>query len=234
MNIIMTVYANENLTLKERLLILRKFYPCRGYGNGTNLGWLMKFNNEIGFSKVEDQPCGEGWEFWNILRPQSVETGESYKSPFSLLLLNSYFLNKPDEIVTFAVENTRMYCKDKKYSYNTMQMMIKFQNFLYKILGSKIRIEFSMRKNFFISEKDWLLSRFLTCLAESEGITNECSVTHLTKKKDIRYIMNVFQSLGIKDLEFVQFYCETCSEYNPKAPYHTELDFDRHFNLDKK
>lgn len=234
MHIIMTVYGNEYLTLKERLLFLRKFYPGRYHGNGRNLGWLMKFNNAIGFAKVEDQPCGKGSEFWHVFKPASIETGKNYKSPYALLLVNSYFLNKPDEIVTFAIENTRIYCKDKKYSYNTMEMMIRFQNFLYKILGANIRIEFSIEKEFNLSQRDWLLSQFLTCLAQSEICDNECAVGHATKKKDIDYIIDVFKSLGMKDLEFIQFYCETCAGYNPKAPYHTELDFDSHFNLDEK
>lgn len=221
--IVMTVYSVKKLSLRERLRILRKFFPIYYNGkNNFNKGHLLRFNNAMGFSDIEWQVSIESC---NRICPK-IDSNVDYRSPYYLFISGMYFLNNDDEICSFVVDNTREYHQNKKYSYNTLEMALKLQNYLYRFVPD-IRIEIKIQPQFKISEREFLLSNFLTCLAENEIIDNECSVAHPTKNKDKEYIISIFKSLGAEDISFEQFYCKTCAEYHPDRPYHTELDFNR-------
>ena len=222
MYIVMSVYAKG--TLEERLNILKKFYPGL-YAQKKTKGIILKFNNAIGFSKVVDQPCGDERNYWNILSPAGIKTDDSDESPYLLLMKNSFFFNKKNEVTTFVVENKHIYCEDERFSYNTMEIIMKFQKFLYKFFGLQIQIEFSFENKFELSHRQNLLSYFITCFAESEDVNNEIAVEKQTKKKDIKYITNIFKNLGY-NVEFVQFFCETCASHHPDTPWHTLLEFN--------
>lgn len=220
--IVITVFSVKELSLRERLRILRKFFPSYYTGkNNFNKGHLLRFNNAMGFSDVEWQVSIDSC---NRICPK-INSNDDYLSPYSLFMGGMYFLNKPNEIGSFVVDNTREYHQDKKYSYNTLEMALKLQNYLYRFVPD-IRIEIKIQPQFKISEREFLLSNFLTCLAENEIVDNECAVAHPTKDKDKEYIISIFKSLGAEDISFEQFYCKTCAEYHPDRPYHTELDFN--------
>ena len=220
--IVMTIYSVGELSLRERLRILRKFFPSYYMGrNNFSKGHLLRFNNAMGFSDIEWQVSIDSC---NKICPK-IDSNEEYLSPYSLFMRGMYFLNNTDEICTFVINDEREYHQNKKYSYNTLEMVLKLQNYLYRFIPN-IRIEIKIQPQFKISERDFLLSNFLTCLAENEIVDNECAVAHKTKDKDRKYIVSIFESLGAENVSFEQFYCETCEEYHPDRPYHTELDFN--------
>lgn len=221
--ITMTVYSVNFLTLKERLKVLRRFFNRRHYNISFAKGLILKFNNSIGFADVEEQPITESP---GVFYDKKVYANEDYESPYQMLLLGTYFTNKEREIVTFAVEDKRMYCTDKRFSYNPMDIMIKWQNYLYRVFDSDIIIEFSIQDNFKMSLKNYYLSYALTCLAESEIVDNEIPLERPLSKKEAKSIERFFsKNLGIKGTVY-SFWCDTCYEVNPDAPYHTSIEYD--------
>lgn len=222
--IVMTVYSSKKLSLRERLVLVRRFFPNTFQGiEQFNKGLIMKFNNSVGFSDIEYQYKKSS--FPNMERPKIDVDVKNYMSPYRLFICNMMFLNRPDEICSFVVDDKRMYHNNKKFSYDTLEMVLRFQNYLYQVM-SDIKIEIKVDNHFFVSQRDWLLSYFLICLSESEIVDNECALSRITREKDKNYIISVFESLGLKELEFIQFYCPTCAEYDPTCPYHTELSFN--------
>lgn len=218
--ITMTVYATEDLPLSERLLMLR---TCFGKGpNDGRKGHFLLFNNGVGFADVVSQSSGGAYE------PPKVETeGEDYMSPYRLLLRGLYFLGKPNEVATFVVDNRRFTCKSEAYNYDVIDIMFKWQQYLYRIFGSKIRIEFAEEKKFKLNQRDFLLSYTLCCLAESSVVDNEVSLKKPVSKKEAEYIKNFFRrNLGVEVEEVYSFYCETCAETCPDTPYHSGVNYE--------
>ena len=203
----MSISSSKNRSIREKLLILGKMFNYQHVENHPKTGFIFKFNNSIDFKKVSAQISDNGLG----LVPPVVDCPSDYCSPWRTLLNGCYFLNKDNEIATFVVNKKRIYHSDKRYSYNTLDMMIRFQNYLYKVIPD-IKIEFSFENDYAFSEKELVLSRFVLCLSESFFIDNECSVSKPTKKKDIVHIQKFFKNLGY-DTKFTQYYCKTCESY---------------------
>ena len=92
-NIVMTVYGAKPMSYKERLRYAGKAFT-HNYTNEKNIGYLIKFNNALGFKKLE---------YDDEKYMTEIKSPDGYRSPYSLLLINRYFFNKENEIMTFVI-----------------------------------------------------------------------------------------------------------------------------------
>lgn len=216
----MTVYAATNVNYREQLDFVNKFYTYERYEaeKGPKLGILEKFSSSLGFKDL-DWHYVDGGSF----EDSKVKSPKGYKSPYCMLISSMYFLNKENEYISFIVEDKDEKHTDSVYDYNTLDMLLKFQQFLYKIYGSLIRIEFKFRKQGKLDLKDWLVSHFYKVLAQGEHYDTECSVSRMLTKREKRYVLKVISNYASYIPDISQFYCETCAGYDKDNPYHTEL-----------
>lgn len=211
--IVMTIFGSRPMSYKERLEYAGKAF-IEHYTGQKSIGYIEKFNNAYGFKKLE---------YDEKTHVTEIESPDGYHSPYSLLLLNRYFLNKKNEISTFIIENEMMEHPIEEYTYNTMSMLISFQSFLYKVFPNDIRIEFSETDEIELSAKARILSHFWNCASESECVDTEMAIGHLITKKEKKYILNVMSQVLSYEPEIRCWLCETCFEYHPERPYHIEL-----------
>lgn len=209
----MTVYGNRNMSYLERIKFVGK-----GYGDPycyeEDLGYLKKFNNALGFKKLEYNYSKHVTE---------IESPDGYETPYSLLLMNKFFLNKENEIMTFVIENKRMEHPISQYSYDTFDMLIQFQKFLYKLFPQDIKIEFSINENVKLQDRDYVLSHFWNCISQGENVETELAIRKNLTKKDKKYILGIVQKVVSYEPEIECGLCETCFGYHPTHPYHAAL-----------
>lgn len=209
--IVMTVYSTKE-TLKQRFHQMRSII-----GKYGEKGMLEAFNNAIGFHNVIDTVRDDKYV------AKKVEGPKEYKAPYYQLLDGCTFLDKPNEIVTFVVPIKKHFYTNKKYSYDTLEMMLKLQQFLYRQMKG-IHIEICMVSKFHQSLKEWALGRFLCLLAEGEHIDVEFSSHRLLKKKEVDYIVGKINSVTTYTTFYLnQYECETCKFYDRTHPFHIEL-----------
>lgn len=79
--IVMTVYGARPMSYKERLKYAAKAFT-HNYTSEKNIGYLTKFNNALGFKRLE---------YDDKKHVTEIESPDGYRSPYSLLLLNRYF-----------------------------------------------------------------------------------------------------------------------------------------------
>lgn len=216
----MCIYSTKKgLSYKDRIKILS--HIIGEYGSGKD-GFLEKFNNSYGFKDVEWHTDG------GAVIEAVVESPEEYETPYVFLLTSRKFLDKPDELLTFIFDVKDVKHPVDKFSYNTLDIMLKFQKFLYKVLPD-IRIEFDILEDDFKPlYKHKILGHFIFCIAESEIVDTELSGHRLLKKKEVNYILNIVKEIVSYEPVLTQFWCETCHEYHPDCPYHIQLDDKRY------
>ena len=187
----LTIYSTEenysNVLGKE---IIKKLIGPRQVCNGV----IRKFSNALGFADLTGKPIIGTHDYVDI----KYTSPKNYLTPLNLLLESMMFFNQQKEIVSFVVENKRMYHNLRKYSYDTLEMLVKFQSFIYKIYGDKVSLEISISNSLKISVRDKLLSHFYLCYAESKYVDNEIMLNRFVNKKETKYIVDFFNSLGEK------------------------------------
>ena len=212
----MTIFSTKGgLTYREKLDFMGKIIGTYRSSNlGLDSGFIHKFNNAYGFKDVQFSVDGGAY-----FDPK-VPTPENYRSPESMLIRGQTFLNQPGELISFVVSGRRMLHPDKKYSYEPMDILFKFQKFLYKIFPD-IRIAFDIKdENYKLSLQDYALGHFLSCYAYSEIAETEFSAPRLLKQKEIDYIMGVLSQVVEGPHKIYQAWCETCYGYDKNTPYH--------------
>lgn len=214
----MTVYSVNEVSCKEQLAFTHNLFTYENYGKGPKLGIFEKFANSIGFKDVE-------WHYGEDAAyiEAKVDSPKGYHSPYHILITSMCFLNKRNEYISFIVEENEEKHTDDKYTYNTINVLFRFQQFLYKVYGNLIRIEFKFRKDEHLELKDWLLSHFYIVVAQGEHYDTECAVTRLLTKREKRYILKEMKKYVSYEPDIKQFYCDTCAGYHEDRPYHTEL-----------
>lgn len=200
----MTLYTVVNKTYKERLEYLKEAYSGE-YDSEKRIHFLKKFNDAVGFKKAEE-----------------MENPDEYLTPYSLFLQNIYFLDQSNEIASFIIEDKYFEHPIKSYAYDSMDMLLKFQKFLYKIFPNDIRIEIAVEAQE-VPLKKRVLSYFLNCIAESECVDAELSIPRKLSEKEEKYILNIVNQCIGYTAKIRCGLCETCFEYHPDAPYHIEL-----------
>ena len=205
----MTVYSTrQNVSYKEKLSFMKKLlgdYYGLDKETWERTSFIRKFNNSYGYKCVLDD------DFYG------------YESPDGLLRCNATFLNKENELITFVVENKKVVNKNERYSYETLNTLLKFQSFLYKVFQD-IRIEFKLKDEFELSLRDFALGYFMTCFAYDEHIETEFSAKEQLKQKDVEYIENIISQVVSFVPKITQFWCETCYEHDKTSPYHIQVD----------
>lgn len=161
--LIMTIYSTKlGLSYKDRLDIMSHIT-----GEIGNRGFIDKFNNSHGFKDIMWHVDGGSFIEAKISSPKG------YLSPCTLLFRNLTFLNKDDEILSFIIPVEKIIHTDNKFSYDTVDIMFKFQKFMYKVLPD-IRIEFSfVDGDFVLPFRDYALGYFVTCFAQGECVETE-------------------------------------------------------------
>lgn len=215
----MTIYSLKNISREGQLKFVHKMYSYE-YENGKDVyhGIFEKFSNSLGFKPL-DWHYGEQSKFIE----EKIESPENYMTPSSLLITSTQFFNRKRELLSFVIDIKDMEHTCEKYSYNTLDMMIKFQEFLYKVYGKYIKIEFKFRKSSNVDLKDWLLGHFYTVTAMGEHYDTECSLGRKLTKREKKYVLDNISEYLSYEADISQFYCETCYEYDHEHPYHTEL-----------
>lgn len=213
----MSIYGVKDVTRKEQLDFVHKMYTYSNYNDKPKLGVFEKFANSIGYKPLD-------WHYSeNGLIEEKVKSPKEYNSPLMLLIDKACFFNEKNELLSFVVEIKDIKHSDSKYNYNTLDMMLKFQEFVYKIYSSFVRIEFKFIKDATLTLRDWLLSYFYTTVAMGEVYDTECSLPRMLTKKEKKYILNVISKYVSYKPDVKQFYCETCAENDKNRPYHTCL-----------
>lgn len=215
----MSIYALKDVTEKEQLAFVHKMYTYPNDNGGkVKLGVFEKFSNSLGYKPL-DWHYLEGWS----IKEKTVESPEDYQTPYDLMCDTISFFNEKNELASFIVEVGEMVHTDSKYSYNTLDMMLKFQEFLYKVYKGVIRIEFKLIKSAKLSVKDWLLSHFYSTVAMGEEYDTECALPRLLTKREKKSILDTISKYVSYKADINQFHCETCASYDSTRPYHTEL-----------
>jgi len=211
--IVMTVYGARPMSYKERLKYAAKAFT-HNYTSEKNIGYLTKFNNALGFKRLE---------YDDKKHVTEIESPDGYRSPYSLLLLNRYFFNKENEIMTFVIPDMTMKHDVDKYTYKTLPMLFKFQSFLYKVFPNDLRIEFTIKPGIQYPTKANVLSYFWNCISEGECVDTELSISRELTKNEKSYVLDVIKHVVSYEPDISCFLCPTCMEYNPDYPYHIEL-----------
>ncbi|RHB41925.1 hypothetical protein DW886_15325 [Enterocloster aldenensis] len=212
-NIVMTVYSSRPMSYKERLKYAAKAFT-HNYTIEKNIGYITKFNNALGFKRLE---------YDDEKHVTEIESPDGYRSPYSLLLINRYFFNKENEIMTFVIPDMTMKHNLDEYTYKTLPMLFKFQSFLYKVFPNDIRIEFTIKPETQYPTKVNILSHFWNCLSEGECVDTEMSIGHEITKNEKKYVLDVIRQIVSYEPDISCFLCEACYEYHPDYPYHIEL-----------
>lgn len=215
----MTVYSIKNISRKDQLKFVHKMYSYQYEdGKDLSLGVFEKFSSSLGFKPLD-------WHYGkqNTWIAEEIASPEGYLTPYSLLIRSTQYFNRKKELLSFIVDIKDMKHTDDKYNYNTLDMMIRFQEFLYKVYGKFIKIEFKFRSNSNVELKDWLLGYFYTVVAQGEHYDTECSTNRRLTKREKKYVLeNISEYLSYK-ADILQYYCETCHEHDSSSPWHTEL-----------
>lgn len=218
MKIILTVSAIHDIPFNKKMEYVRGFFSKYNYGeDSVQKGFLLKFNNSIGFNRVVHQPISA-----SSYSCDKIENPECYKAPLELLSSGACFFNKRNEIISFVVDDCRQYHSNRRFSYDPLDIILKFQNFLYKVFADDIKIEI-IHKDFNICPKIVCLSTFYIYYCIERYPETEVSISRLLKKKEIDYIINFFSKLG-DTVKIEQGWCETCYGYDHNNPYHVFFD----------
>lgn len=172
--------------------------------------------------------CGEKMivftEPWGIIHKfdSAIGTKDRDNSARDVLACNTAFFDKENEILSFIVPEKPIYYNKKKHT--SLEMMILFQNFLYKVFGDMIRIEFKLENaDFKLHLKDFTLSHFYSCYIYGECTEEEFSATRLLKKKEVEFVeKRIKEIFGFRPI-IHQGWCETCYGHHPESPYHIEV-----------
>lgn len=212
----MSVYATEDVASDKILSFLHNLYTISD--SSFKIGLIEKFTNALGYSDVD-------WHVASNFSYQSskIENPSSYVTPNSYIHTHLYNLNTKNELFTILFDVVDYIHTDSRYNYNTFDIMMKLQNFLYKVYGNYIRIEFREVKSVKLELKDWLFSHFLFVVAQGEHYDTECAVDRLLKKKEREYILRNIRKYVSYEPGILQYYCDTCAGYDITRPFHTEL-----------
>lgn len=212
----MTLYSTLPLSYRERLAIMGKVL-----GTCDIWGMTMRFNNSIGFKKVStitETPSG------GVVHSAEIPSPDSYCTPEKMLVLAGTFCNEPNEIVSFIADNSDYVHPVSEYSYNTLEMLVRFQEYLYKQLSSvKVKISF-LSEDYKQSMEEFTLGYFMTCLAYADNCETEFSGSRFLSKKGKDRILEVIKQVVDYEPVITQYLCETCRSYHPDHPIYTQLD----------
>ena len=211
--IVMTVYGSRPMSYKERIKYAGKAFTDN-YSGEKNIGFITKFNNALGYKKLE---------YDEKKHIREIKSPDGYHSPYSLLVLNRHFFNKENEIMTFTIPDMVMKHDLDEYTYETLPMLFKFQSFLYKVFPHDIRIEFSIQPETKYPTKVNILSYFWNCISEGECVDTELSIGHELTKNEKKYVLDVIRHVVSYEPDISCFLCSTCMGYDPDYPYHIEL-----------
>lgn len=221
----MSIYSLKNVDEKEQLAFVHKMYtyPYED-GHKAKLGVLEKFSNSIGFKPVD-------WHYdkneSNYIEEQ-VKSPKGYISPSSLLMRSTCFFNEKNELLSFVIGIKQFEHSDSRYSYNTLELILKFQEYLYKVYGDHIKIRFKAMNSDKLDTKVWLLGHFYTVVAMGEHYETECALGKMLTKRERKYVLDNISRYVSYKCDIRQYYCETYESHDKKAPYHTELiDLER-------
>lgn len=224
MKIVMSVYAKEGMSFKERMRIFRRFFGR----NEDFVGHMKWFNNMLGYADVESQPIfKENGKIEEGVELPPKEHYEGYKTPYSVLLGGICFLGKENEICSFVVNYGDIVCPNCKYNYSVLEMLSNFELYLLRVLRGDVSVVISLVDSFELSYVDKLRSHFVTCLAESEWVDTGVAIPRKATGAERALIIDYIKyNFGLKNVTIEQYYCETCAERHPDCPYHVELFVD--------
>lgn len=205
-NILMRIYSIKKLTPADRNEFIRLI-------NGTvdTKSYIKKFCKSIG---VYDHR-------WNHKSGYIPEFGTLY---------NQYFFNIQNEIFTIVAPYTTY--KDIAWydnktlcnSYSTLELLIKFQSYLYSLLRNSIYIEISFSGEE-IPRKYYLAAHFLYTI--NGYYDTEIALSHPLYKKERKWLEDIINKHIENKSHISCHFCETCYEHDPKYPFHTEIHTEK-------
>lgn len=220
-----SLYSNELLTMEQRKAYIDKLYSEPATYNKDkkrNSGFIRKFNNSIGFKDVVLQ-----WDNYNSAKCLEMENPENYLSPIDIIVEGIRTPILSFNIVEFYIPKTFVEHINKKYSYNTRTIAIKWRKFLMKVfpeLNTSFEVVEEKPK---LSLRDFALEYFYLNIDRDSRYTIEFRSERLLTDKEIEFILPKIQTLTNYKISIHQQYCETCSEYSEgKQPFHIEIDYD--------
>ena len=192
----------------------RKRYITSIIGEFEKLGTVHKFNNAIGFKPVSFDVVARTF-------PSDELCPEGYKSPSTAIFEALRVVLEDNTIVCFDVKDEEVIHPQKKYSYNTKDILFKFFNFAKKVYPEIVVEEINPIEESLV---DKIFRHFYLCFAEGDFITTECSSHRLLNDDEKEYILNNMRQITDVKIDIAQYYCETCAGYHPDCPYHIEIE----------
>ena len=198
--ILMRIYSINKLTPGDRNDFLKTIN-----GSIDIKSDISKFSNAIGFKNDKSGAI----KIFEILR-------------------NQYFYNIDNEIITIITEykeHDNIFSEGYYHTSMTrMELLIKFQSYLYSKYRNEIYIEL------YFSDKDiprryYLAAHFLKCI--NGNYNTGISLTHQLHKKEKKWLEKIVNNHIEEKSHIVCYYCDTCHDNDPNFPFHTEIHTEK-------
>lgn len=121
------------------------------------------------------------------------------------------------------MDDSHQYHFDKRFSYDPIDIILKFQNFIYKIFPENIKIEIKYQ-DLNVNNKTFCLSQFYISYYVCPQADIEVALSKSLKQKEIECICRFFNKLGVP-CSIEQDWCSVCFGHNPNYPYHITLNY---------
>lgn len=177
----------------------------------------------IGFGPVTMDIYSE----YPVAIPAQVQTPQMYNSPKEMLFNAMWVSMGKYGILKFVIPIGTESHPNSNFTYDRVEIANKFANFLRKVYPD-LQIEVSYLEKFKYSVKTFVLNFFYQSMNFTEDIyTVECSAHRLLNEKELQKIYRDMDGATTYKWHIEQFFCETCKQHHPDAPYHIEVVYDR-------
>jgi hypothetical protein len=214
-----SLYSNELLSLKNKSAYINSFYRDFNEGKRKTIdGFIVKFNNSIGFKPVIDMVKE------SIVIKKTEENPNEYIAPSELLFNNIETPVESFDIAVFYISKKDIIHTKQEYSYNTYDIGDKWKNFLEKVFPNLlVKIEY-VNKRPKLSLRDYAFQYFYNSIHEIYQLTIEFSSRKKLKDVDIAYILPKLQTLSKERISIAQFECKAClNNSKGKDKFHIEI-----------
>jgi hypothetical protein len=224
-----SLYSNELLSLKDKSAYIKSFYRDHNIDEREqkNDGFIVKFNNSIGFKPVIDI-AKSGF----VLQKTEVNP-EDFIAPAELLFNNMETPVESFDIAVFYIAKKNIKHTKQEFSYDTYDIAKKWQKFLEKVYPKLlVKIDY-ISKRPKLSLRDFTFQYFYRNLQENFPYTLEFSSKKKLKNADMAYIVPKLQTLSNDRISIAQRECETCLEYsNGINKFHIEIVYLTKYGTD--
>lgn len=222
----LAIKSTTDITLSQKKAYLDALFPEEETyiaDKKLNQGFLNKFAKAIGFKPVMYQYNNVGMVF-----TPTVDSPEDYTPPHYYLRNNLVNPIEGNEIASFYVENEDIVHTEEKYSYNSVDLLKKAQNYFQKVFPDLV-VELTEGEEKPVKTFVEFFSECAYRNMNKRGYSFvEVSTNKLMTEEEIQHILDTMKQISNAPLTIEQYECETCYENTDgKSGVHVEMDYDR-------